>query len=112
LRENDDPTASNPKADEPDEWQGERLRAYRQALETRRTRQVMAGRVFAAALAAALVAGVALGVPESWWIPAVGAFAALAILFRLVNWKCPNCGERLSSRRPGSRCVGCGAPLE
>jgi len=95
-----------------DEWRGERLRAYRDALEARRDRQAWADRVFVAAVVLALVAGVALRLPDSWWVPAVGASAALALIFRLVNWKCPHCGERLSSRRPGARCIGCGAPLE
>ena len=97
---------------EPDEWQGEKLRAYREGLELRRVRQLQAGRVFAAVLVVTVAAGVLLRAPESWWVPAVGAAALLAVLFRLVNWKCPNCGERLSSRRPGSRCLGCGAPLD
>lgn len=107
------PETSEPGAAEaPDEWHGEKLRAYREALEARRVRQVRAGRLFAAALAVTVGAGVLLRVPDSWWVPAVGAFALLAVLFRLANWKCPTCGERLSSRRPGSRCVGCGAPLD
>lgn len=97
---------------EPDPWQGEKLRAYREALELRRVRQLRAGRVFAAVLVVAVAAGVLLRAPESWWVPAVGAAALLAVLFRLVNWKCPSCGERLSSRRSGSRCLGCGAPLD
>jgi hypothetical protein len=98
--------------DERDQWQGERLRDHRRALEARRVRQVRAGRLFAAALGVTVAAGVVFRVPESWWVPAVGGFALLAVLFRLVNWKCPSCGEPLSSRRPRSRCVGCGAPLE
>jgi hypothetical protein len=95
-----------------DEWQGEKLRRHREALAARQARQVQAGRLFAGALAATVAAGVVFRLPESWWVPAVGAFALLAVLFRLANWKCPSCGERLSSRRPGSRCLGCGAPLE
>lgn len=109
--ETDDSTAGDPQADDRDEWQGEKLRAYRGALEARRLRQVTAGRLFAAALALTVASGVLFRLPEPWWVPAVGALALLAIAFRLVNWKCPNCGERLSSRRPGARCVGCGAPL-
>jgi hypothetical protein len=97
---------------EPDPWQGERLRAHREALETRRARQVTAGRLFAAALGLTVTAGVLLHAPESWWVPAVGAFALVAVLFRLANWKCPSCGERLGSRRPHARCPGCGAPID
>lgn len=96
----------------PERWQGEELRAYREALHARLARQVQAGRLFAAALALTVAGGVVFRVPESWWVPAVGALALFAVVFRLVNWKCPSCGERLSSRRPRSRCVGCGAPLE
>jgi hypothetical protein len=109
-----DPETSEPEtnANEPDEWRGETLRAHRAALEARRVRQVRAGRLFAAALAVTVAAGVVLRLPESWWVPAVGAFALLAVLFRLANWKCPSCGERLPSRRPRARCVGCGAPLD
>jgi apolipoprotein N-acyltransferase len=95
-----------------DEWQGERLHAYREALEARRVRQVMAGRLFVAALVLTLATSVALRLPESWWIPAVGGFAALAMVFRLANWKCPSCGERISGRAAGASCLGCGAPLD
>jgi len=56
--------------------------------------------------------GVLLRVPPSWWVPAVGAAALLGTVFRLVNWKCPNCGERLPTRRSPDACPGCGAPLE
>lgn len=107
-----EPQAEETPGGEGDEWQGEKLRRYREALAARQARQVQAGRIFAAALALTVVAGVVFHLSESWWVPAVGAFALLAVLFRLVNWKCPNCGERLSSRRPGNRCLGCGAPLE
>jgi tRNA(Ile2) C34 agmatinyltransferase TiaS len=98
--------------DEPGEWQGERLRAHREALEVRRARQATATRVFAAALVATLFAGVALRLPESWWVPAIGGLAALALVFRLANWKCPSCGERLGGRGAGTRCPGCGAPTD
>ena len=45
-------------------------------------------------------------------MPAVGAIALFGVVFRLVDWKCPNCGERLRTRRSSSVCLGCGAPLE
>jgi len=35
----------------------------------------------------------------------------MGLAYRLVNWKCPSCGERLPTRR-GSICHGCGAPLD
>jgi rubrerythrin len=98
--------------DEPEEWRGERLRAHREALEVRRARQATATRVFAAALAAALLAGVGFRLPESWWVPAIGGIAALALVFRLANWKCPSCGERLGGRGSSTRCPGCGAPID
>lgn len=107
-----EPPARETPGDEAGEWQGEKLRRHREALAARQARQVQAGRLFAAALGATVAAGVVFRLSESWWVPAVGAFALLAVLFRLVNWKCPSCGERLPSRRPGSRCLGCGAPLE
>lgn len=95
-----------------DEWQGEKLREHRAALEVRRARQATAGRLFVAAAVLTLAASFALRLPESWWIPAVGALAALALVFRLANWKCPACGERLSGRTAADRCPGCGAPLD
>ena len=35
-----------------------------------------------------------------------------ALFFRLANWKCPNCGEGLPTRRSRPTCLGCGLPLE
>ena len=75
-------------------------------------RQQLAGRLFALALIAVVAAGVLLRVPESWWVSAVGALALMGVAFRLVNWKCPRCGERLPTRGSQSRCLGCGAPLD
>jgi hypothetical protein len=95
----------------PDAWTADERRAYQRSLAARRARQVRAGQLFAGALALAVVSGVVLGVPDTWWVPAVGAVAALGLVFRLANWKCPRCGERLPIRR-GSRCLGCGAPLD
>jgi hypothetical protein len=112
VTETQDPTAVDALSDASDEWQGERLSSYRLALDARGERQVWAGRIFVAALVLTLFTGILLGLPESWWVPAAGAVSALALVFRLVNWKCPNCGERLAARRPGSRCTGCGAPLD
>ena len=95
----------------PDDWSDERRRAFREALRVRRERQLRAGRVFAVGLVVVVAGAVLLRLPESAWIPAAGAVAVLGAGFRLVNWKCPSCGERLPTRR-GSVCLGCGAPLD
>ncbi len=98
--------------DAPQSWSDERRRAYRLAVAERRERQARAGRWFATVVILLVVAGVALRAPESWWVPAVGAAALLGLLFRLANWKCPSCGERLPTRGSSSHCHGCGAPLD
>jgi len=98
-------------ADFPEDWSDERRRGFREALRVKRERQLRAGQLFGIALIVVVAAAVALRVPESAWIPAVGAVALLGIGYRLANWNCPSCGERLPSRR-GSVCPGCGAPLE
>ena len=77
-----------------------------------RGRLVRASQVIALLLIATVAAAVVLQLPESWWMPAVGAIALIGIAFRFVAWKCPNCGERLRTRRSSSVCLGCGAPLE
>lgn len=98
--------------DEPQNWSDDRRRAFRLAVAERRGRQALAGRWFAALVIVLVVAGVVLRAPESWWVPAVGAIALLGVVFRLANWKCPNCGERLPTRGSASHCHGCGAPLD
>jgi hypothetical protein len=95
----------------PEEWSDEQRRAFREALRERRRRQLRAGRLFGLVLIALVTAGVLLPVPEDAWVPAVGAVALMGLAYRLVNWKCPSCGERLPARR-GSVCRGCGAPLD
>jgi hypothetical protein len=80
-------------------------------MAARRERVVRASRGFALALVALVTAGVLLRLPPSWWIPAVGFVALAGLLFRLVNWTCPACGERLPTRG-GRSCRGCGAPLD
>ncbi len=95
----------------PEEWSDERRREYGLAVEARRDRQQRVGRGFAIVLFVLVAAGVVLRVPAAWWMPAVGAAALLGLAFRLVNWKCPNCGERLPTRGSLARCHGCGAPL-
>jgi hypothetical protein len=97
--------------DFPEDWGDDRRRGFREALRQRRERQVRAGRLFGAALVVLVAAGVLLRLPESAWVPAVGAVALFGLGYRLVNWKCPSCGERLPTRR-GSTCHGCGAPLD
>jgi hypothetical protein len=95
----------------PEEWSDERRRAFREALRSRRERQVRAGRVFGLVLMAVVAAAVLLRLPEAAWVPAVGALALAGLVYRLVNWKCPSCGERLPTRR-GSVCPGCAGPLD
>ena len=97
--------------DFPEDWTDERRRAFREALRARQARQVRAGQGFGLALGAIVAAGVLLRLPEAWWVPAVGAVALGGLVFRMVNWKCPSCGERLPTRR-GQLCRGCGAPLD
>ena len=96
---------------EPEEWSGERRCELRQSLEERRRRQTLAVRVFAGAVLALVASGVLLRLPAEWWIPAVGIVALAAVAFRLVNWKCPACGERLPTRRSPDVCPECGLPL-
>jgi hypothetical protein len=99
------------EADFPEGWTDERRQGFRAALRARRERQVRAGKAFGFSLVAVVAAGVLLRLPEAWWVPAAGAVALGALGHRLVNWKCPSCGERLPTRK-GSICPGCGAPLE
>lgn len=98
--------------DTPAAWSDEERRTYKLAVAERRERQLRFGRWFALAVIGVVAAGVVLRVPESWWVPAVGAAALLGLGFRLVNWKCPRCGERLPTRGSQAHCHGCGAPLD
>ncbi len=100
-----------PEADLPEGWTAKRRQAFREALRERRRRQVRAGQVFGLGLMVLVAVAVLLRLPEGWWVPAVGALALLGLAYRLVNWKCPSCGERLPTRG-GSTCRGCGAPLD
>jgi len=86
-------------------------RAYRSALVARHERVTKAGRAFALVLCGLVAAGVLLRLPEAWWVPAVGFVAIAGLVFRLANWKCPACGERLPTRG-GRVCHGCGAPID
>jgi hypothetical protein len=96
----------------PAEWSADERREFRAAVLALRARQRQAGRLFAAALIALVAAGVVFRAPESWWVPAVGAVALVGVAFRLVNWKCPSCGERLPTRGSKAICLGCGAALD
>ena len=98
-------------ADFPEGWDDDRRQAFREALRGRRERQVRAGQVAGLAVIVLVAAGVLLRLPEAGWVPAVGAVALIGLAYRLVNWKCPSCGERLPTRG-GSMCPGCGAPLD
>jgi hypothetical protein len=98
-------------ADFPEDGDDERRRAFRAGLREKRERQLRAGRLFGLALIVLVAAGVLLQLPEAWWVPAVGAVALGGLAYRLVNWKCPSCGERLPTRG-GSMCRGCGLPLD
>jgi len=92
-----------PQDGEPSPPTDEERRAFRAALA--------ASRAFAVVLFGLVAAAVLLRLPESWWVPAVGFVAVAGLLFRLANWKCPACGERLPTRG-GRVCHGCGAPLD
>ena len=95
-----------------EEWSAEQRRELRLALETRRHRQIRGGQVMAATLIVIVATAVLLRLNPEWWIPAVGIVALAGLVFRLTNWKCPACGERLPTRGTGRVCPGCGLPLE
>jgi hypothetical protein len=98
---------------QPDEqWSTEQRREFRQALEVRRRRQLRGGQIIAGLLIVIVATGVLLRLAPEWWIPAVGIVALAGLVFRLANWKCPGCGERLPTRGSGKACPGCGLPLE
>jgi hypothetical protein len=96
----------------PAEWSEEQLRELRRALDERRRRQVKGGQLFVGVIVGLVGLGVALRLSPEWWIPAVGIVALAALAFRLVNWKCPACGEGLPTRGSGKTCRGCGLPLD
>ncbi len=113
MTEDDAHNGSEEQAERtPEDWSPDERREFRLAVDARRRRQLRAGQWFAGALIAIVVAGVAFRLPPEWWVPAIGAAALLGTVFRLVNWKCPHCGERLPTRRWPERCPGCGAPLD
>jgi len=94
------------------EWTTEQRRELRQALEVRRRRQLRGAQVIAGALILIVATGVLLRLAPDWWVPAVGVVALAGLVFRLTNWKCPACGERLPTRGSGKACPGCGLPLD
>jgi len=93
-------------------WTEEQRRGFVRAYEVRRRRQILSGQVFAGVLIALVTGGVVLRIDGGYWIPAVGVVALAALAFRLTNWKCPACGERLPARSARTSCFGCGLPLE
>jgi hypothetical protein len=95
-----------------EEWSPERRRELRQALEVRRRRQLRGGQIIAGLLILIVATGVLLRLEPEWWIPAVGVVALAGLVFRLANWKCPACGERLPTRGAGKACPGCGLALD
>lgn len=84
---------------------------FREALAARRLRVVRGSQACAVVLLAIVAAGVALRLPPSWWVPAVGFVALAGLVFRMLNWTCPACGERLPTRG-GRVCLGCGATID
>ena len=94
------------------EWTTEQRREFRQALEVRRRRQLRGGQIIAGLLIVIVATGVLLRLAADWWVPAVGVVALAGLVFRLANWKCPACAERLPTRGSGKTCPGCGLPLE
>lgn len=97
--------------EEPEAPFAEQRRAFREALAARRARLERGGRGFAVALIGLVALGVLTGMPEAWWVPAVGFVAVAGLVFRLANWRCPACDERLPTRG-GRRCPGCGAAID
>jgi hypothetical protein len=96
----------------PPEWTDEKRRELTRALQVRRRRQIVSGQIVAGVLLALVAGGVLFRVDSGYWIPAVGVVALGALAFRLTNWKCPACGERLPTRSSSRSCFGCGLPLE
>ena len=82
------------------------------AFAARRARQRQAGILLASLLGLVVGGGVLLRVEPELWVPAVGAIGLAGLFFSLVNWKCPACGARLSTRRSTAGCPECGARLE
>jgi fatty acid desaturase len=100
-----------PQDGEPSPVTDDERRALRAALAARRERLAHGGRAFALALFGLVAAAVLLRLPDTWWVPAVGFVAIAGLLFRLSNWQCPLCGERLPTRG-GRVCRGCGASID
>ncbi len=85
---------------------------WRAAFAVRKRRQRTVATAFAAVVAAVVVAAGAFRVSADYWMPALGGFGIAALFFSLANWKCPACGETLSTRRSTTACPGCDARLE
>jgi hypothetical protein len=85
--------------------------AFREALAARRLVVVRGSQACAVALVGIVAAGVVLRLPPAWWVPVVGFVALAGLVFRMLNWTCPACGERLPTRG-GRVCLGCGAAID
>jgi hypothetical protein len=96
----------------PREWGDEQRAAFGREVARRRERVARVGRLVGIALGVLVAGGVVFRLPPSWWIPPVGAVALAGLVLRLVQWKCPACGERLPTRGATAWCRGCGLPLD
>ena len=90
---------------------GAEREAFREALAARRQRVLRGSQAYALALIGLVAAGVVLRLPAAWWVPAVGFVALAGLVFRMLHWTCPACGERLPTRG-GRLCPGCGATID
>ena len=89
----------------------EERRAFRAALAARRERVAMASRAFAPGAVRHGRRGGAAAPTGQLVGAAIGFVAFAGLLFRLANWKCSACGERLPTRG-GRVCRGCGAAID
>jgi len=86
-------------------------RAYADAVAARRQHLRQAAVLGMIALAAVVGTGVALRLPEGFWVTAAGTLALALLAARFVLWKCPACGAQLPGRGGGNACLGCDRPF-